>query len=286
MRYVALVIFALLLSSTTIGLFEAGGRLSALIGASPDLYHPPPPPPPPPTAPLAPRNLQASAGDTQVTLSWLAPTEDGGSAITGYMIHRGTASGALTLPPATVAGSVRSYTDMGLTNGGTFYYQVSAVNAMGEGPRSNEAFATPAAGITDTANPTISITSPTQGAEIGATSVAVAGTASDDFAVERVELSTDGTSWVLASGTTSWSGAMTLSEGQNTIHARAVDTSGNTATTSITVTVTLQAGGQPSPDPMILGIIAVVGTGAVAGVVALFLARRRKPRVGEGGRRS
>ena len=281
MRYVALLISAFLLSYAAIGLVEVGGLLSASDGVSPDIYHPPPP-----TAPTTPRNLQAAAGDAQVTLSWLAPAEDGGSAITGYRIYRGTASGDLTLLPATVQGSARSHTDTGLSNGQTYYYQVTAVNAVDEGPRSDEAFATPAAGITDTANPMISIASPTQGEEFATTSVAVAGTASDDVAVDRVELSTDGTSWILASGTTSWSRTMTLSEGENTIRARAVDTSGNTATSSLTVTVNLQAGGQPSPDPMTLGILAVVAVGAVAGVVALFRARRRKARVGEGGRQS
>ena len=36
-----------------------------------------------------------------------------------------------------------TYTDKDVTNGRTYYYKVSAVNANGEGPLSNEAFATP-----------------------------------------------------------------------------------------------------------------------------------------------
>ena len=40
-------------------------------------------------------------------------------------------------------GNVTSYDDNALTNGTTYYYQVSAVNAIGEGPRSNEVSATP-----------------------------------------------------------------------------------------------------------------------------------------------
>ena len=89
----------------------------------------------------------------------------------------------------------------------------------------------------DTANPTVAITSPADGATLDSTSVVVSGTASDDVGVEKVELSLDGTNYIVATGTTSWSGTMTLSEGPNTIFARATDTSGNTATVSIAVTV-------------------------------------------------
>ena len=41
-------------------------------------------PPPPPPAPDAPTNLLADAGDAAVTLTWDAPEDDGGSAITDY----------------------------------------------------------------------------------------------------------------------------------------------------------------------------------------------------------
>ena len=86
-------------------------------------------------------------------------------------------------------------------------------------------------------NPTISITSPAEGSNLASTSVTVSGTASDDVAVEEVELSTDGTNWVLATGTASWSGTLTLIEGQNNIYAMATDSAGNTAIVNIAVTV-------------------------------------------------
>jgi titin len=38
----------------------------------------------PATVPGAPVSLSATPGDTEVTLTWTAPTDDGGSAITGY----------------------------------------------------------------------------------------------------------------------------------------------------------------------------------------------------------
>src|SRR5436190_1778185 len=103
-------------------------------------------PPPPPTPPSAPTNLVATGGNAQVGLTWQAPGSNGGSPITNYKIYRGTASGAETLV-ATV-GDLLSYSDGAVTNGVTYYYQVSAVNNVGEGPRSNEASATPTAPAT------------------------------------------------------------------------------------------------------------------------------------------
>src|SRR3989475_8573113 len=65
-----------------------------------------PPPPPPSTAPSAPQNLQAAAGNAQVSLSWTAPSSNGGSAITNYKIYRSTSSGTETL--LTTVGNVVS----------------------------------------------------------------------------------------------------------------------------------------------------------------------------------
>jgi len=94
------------------------------------------------SVPSAPRNLQASAGDGQVELTWDVPSDDGGGSITDYKIYRGTTSGSLSYHHS-VDGSTTSYTDSGLTNGQTYYYQVSAVNSAGEGDKSAEVSATP-----------------------------------------------------------------------------------------------------------------------------------------------
>src|SRR5205807_2047982 len=98
-------------------------------------------PPPPPSPPSAPTNLVATAGNAQVGLTWQAPGSNGGSPITNYKLYRGLAPGSETL--LTTVGAVTSYTDTAVTNGVTYYYQVSAVNSVGEGPRSNEASAPP-----------------------------------------------------------------------------------------------------------------------------------------------
>ena len=94
-----------------------------------------------PTIPSAPNLSSAAGGSASVTLQWSAPVSDGGSAITGYNIYRGTASGGETL--LTQVGNVTSYTDTSVTNGATYYYKVSAVNAVGESALSNELSASP-----------------------------------------------------------------------------------------------------------------------------------------------
>ena len=72
----------------------------------------------------------------------MPPASDGGSAIIGYDIYRGTGNGGGPLLAS--VGPVASYTDASAVNGTTYYYEVSAVNSVGEGPRSAPIAATPA----------------------------------------------------------------------------------------------------------------------------------------------
>jgi parallel beta-helix repeat protein len=95
------------------------------------------------TVPSAPQNLTAVAGNGNVTLTWQPPADNGGMPITGYRIYYGTSSGNYTVN--ITVGNITSYTITGLTNGQKYYFSVSAINAVGEGPKSNEASATPAA---------------------------------------------------------------------------------------------------------------------------------------------
>jgi len=93
------------------------------------------------TVPLAPQNLQATAGNQQVTLTWQAPGSDGGSSITGYKVYWGTVSGSYT--DVQEVGNVLTYTVTGLTNGQGYYFAVTALNAVGESDKSNEVSAIP-----------------------------------------------------------------------------------------------------------------------------------------------
>ena len=92
-----------------------------------------------PQVPVAgiPVGLSATAGDAQATLSWTAS-----NGATSYNVKRATASGG---PYTTVVSpSGTSCVNTGLTNGMTYYYVVSAVNAGGESANSGPASATPA----------------------------------------------------------------------------------------------------------------------------------------------
>jgi fibronectin type 3 domain-containing protein len=106
----------------------------------------------PVTAPGAPTGLSATAGDAQVTLSWKAPSSDGGEQITSYDVLEGsTANFKAGHPVASSSGT--SVTVKGLTNGTTYYFEVAAVNGVGAGPASGSVSATPAAAITAPAAP-------------------------------------------------------------------------------------------------------------------------------------
>jgi subtilisin family serine protease len=94
---------------------------------------------PTPTVPSAPA-LSASAGNATVHLSWTTPA-NGGAQIQGYNVYRGTTSGGET--NLITVGVQNAYDDSSAINGTTYYYQVSAVNSVGEGLRSNEVSATP-----------------------------------------------------------------------------------------------------------------------------------------------
>ena len=92
-----------------------------------------------PTAPAAPTNLHATAGNALVTLAWTAPA----GPVTSYSLYRGGSSGGETLYKSGLTSA--GYTDTGLANGVAYFYRVAAVNSAGASPASTEASATPTA---------------------------------------------------------------------------------------------------------------------------------------------
>jgi len=91
--------------------------------------------------PSAPQNLLATAGNGQNVLTWQVPLSNGTSPILNYRIYRDTSS--LGEVFYMTVGIVTTYTDLGVTDGHTYYYKVSAMNGVGEGLESSEASATP-----------------------------------------------------------------------------------------------------------------------------------------------
>ena len=97
----------------------------------------------PVTVPGAPVGLTATRGDGNVTLSWTAPPSNGGSPVSGYNIYVATSAdfkGAFKVP----GGTGTAVTVTGLVNGIPYYFRVTAVNRVGEGPASAGAKAVPA----------------------------------------------------------------------------------------------------------------------------------------------
>src|SRR5437867_4766481 len=94
-----------------------------------------------PGTPSAPTDIWIRPGNGSLELHWRAPLDDGMSPITGYRIYRSTDPGQEAL--FAEVGNVDTWTDTDVTNGETYYYQLSALNAYGEGPRSGAVSAQP-----------------------------------------------------------------------------------------------------------------------------------------------
>jgi fibronectin type 3 domain-containing protein len=70
-------------------------------------------------------------GYGQVGLAWLPPASNG-SAITNYKVYRGTVTGEESLLLTLGNITITSYTDLVSSAGTTYYFKVTAVNAVGE----------------------------------------------------------------------------------------------------------------------------------------------------------
>jgi titin len=146
----------------------------------------------PARVPLSPLNIVVTGQDKKATLTWAAPSSNGGSAITGYAIYRNNV--LLT----TVSAATLTYLDTngvtGLTNGTSYYWSVRAVNAIGESVSSN-VFGTPFAQVGTPTNVlavrgnrqvTVSWTAPTNNSGFTLTGY-------------QVERSVNGSTWVVDS---------------------------------------------------------------------------------------
>ena len=155
------------------------------------------------TAPGAPTNLSAAAGDTTVTLSWTAPADNGNSPIIDYVIEQSTDGGSTwgDSTPATSTGTTVTVT--GLTNDILYQFRVSATNVHAPGPVSNVAGTTPTASaqqgtetvITAPGVPTGLSAAPGNGI-VTLSWTAPADTGSSAIISYTIQQSTNGAAWV------------------------------------------------------------------------------------------
>ncbi|HAB57822.1 MAG TPA: hypothetical protein DCE75_07190 [Acidimicrobiaceae bacterium] len=98
-----------------------------------------------PSAPAQPAPPAASVSGTTATVSWLAPTGDGGAAVSGYVLQSST-DGVVWSDAANTTGTTADVA--GLAGGDTVRFRVAAVNSVGTSPFSlNSNDVTPPAGI-------------------------------------------------------------------------------------------------------------------------------------------
>ena len=65
-----------------------------------------------------------------ITVTWTAPTDNGGQAVSGYRIQRSTDNATWSTIVSNTGSTVASYTDSSLTYGTTYYYRVAAHNLV------------------------------------------------------------------------------------------------------------------------------------------------------------
>ena len=109
--------------------------------------------------PGPPTVTSVAPGDGELTVHWTAPTDDGGSNITGYKVQWKSDSESFDSSRQHTAGaSDRSYTIPSLTNGIPYDVQVIATNAIDDSDASNTRSGTPAAAVPKPGAPGVSVT--------------------------------------------------------------------------------------------------------------------------------
>lgn len=135
---------------------------------------------PPLSPPNAPQSLIATPVDSQVSLNWEDPANDGGSAIIKFCIYRSMTSGG---PYTNIANTTELiYIDTTVSTSTPYYYVITAVNNEGESGYSIEANATlkttttiQSSSTTSTTSTSISISSSTTTTTTDSTPIGLLG---------------------------------------------------------------------------------------------------------------
>ena len=84
--------------------------------------------------PSAPTGLHLTPAPNGAIVTWSDPLDDGGHDVLSFDVYRSQGSGFALIHTAIYP--EHEFNDTGVSDGTTYWYQVSAVNSMGEGPRS------------------------------------------------------------------------------------------------------------------------------------------------------
>jgi len=173
------------------------------------------------------------------------------------LTNSGTAN--LTVSQATVSGSGFSSSGLTLpatlspgqsTNFNVAFAPAStgsvtgSVSVVSNATNSPATLALSGTGVSSTP-PSVAITSPSNGASVSG-AITVSGTASDNVGVSSIQVQVDSGAFSPASGTTNWTFSLntgSLSNAAHTLTARATNTSGLTASTTVSVNVSNSSGG-------------------------------------------
>jgi hypothetical protein len=183
------------------------------------------------TSPSSPQNLTAVAGQTQVNLTWDAPSTDGGSPITNYTIYRGASPESLAY--LAEVGVAMSYMDSNVTINQTYYFGVTATNGIGEGGLSNVVNCT----LSWTEHhPICGITSPS-GEYVNTSDIDMAWTMSDVVSgINYAQVRIDSESWISKGNATSHT-FTGVSDGTHTLTLWICNNAGYNSSTSYAITV-------------------------------------------------
>jgi hypothetical protein len=242
----------------------------------------------PAALPGTPRSVTVTATEGSATVSWRAPTNDGGSPITGYVITAYT--GGTAVKSVTVPATPTTATISGLTNGTAYRFTVAAVTAAGTGAATDRSSAVtpavqPGAPTIGTATPgnrsaVVTWTAPTEAgttAIIGYVVTVYTGTSTTPTRIvpagrnaTKVTVSglTNGTAYSFTVAALTRSGIGTASDRSNTVtpavpivrpNAPAIGavTAGNAS-----ATVTWRAPGQTGGAPITSYVVSVYQNGS------------------------
>lgn len=194
--------------------------------------------------PPAPTGLTASAGNTQATVSWTAPTVLSQTPITDYIVQYSSNSGSTWTTFSDGTSTSTSTTVTGLSNGTSYTFRVAAVNGIGTGSYSSASSSVTPSSFS--ASAVILTTGTSYTVPSGASSMKVwaVGPGGQDGGAR-------GHAGAVAYKTWSVSGGESVSYaiGQRSVYSGSYSRSGSTTVTFGGTTITAEGGGGPNgPD--------------------------------------